>query len=222
MVPSGTASGGKGLFTCGLTRRYGQGCEGHPSLGVNRIEDAVRAAVAAWAEDVDAAARDAARRAARHDGAAAVGRLEAVLAGHEKNLLSMARQRAADAEAGGILGDDVWRRAAEEARAERDQAAAELGRARREAARQPAPEAVLLMTGLVEGWDEARPDALNRVLRNLVRRVTVYREGEKVRGPEGWWRLMPARIEVLPVWEPDPWEGNVPVPGKAMKIQKGC
>jgi DNA invertase Pin-like site-specific DNA recombinase len=215
MVPSGYGSGGAALFTCSRRRQYGD-CEGKPSLSVSRITGAVREIVTEWAQDIDAAAVDAVRAAGQRDAAAEIARLEDVLDRCDRRLVKLAIDRSADVD--GLLGDDAWKQAAVIRRAERDQAAADLAEARRALARGPSSDVVPALKGLAADWDLLAPADLNRVLRGMVRRIVVYREGEKTRDRAGWWKLMPARFEVLPLWEPDPWEGAMPRPGKPTRI----
>jgi site-specific DNA recombinase len=215
MVPSGYGSGGAALFTCSRRRQYGD-CEGKPSLSVSRITDEVREAVTAWAADVDAAAVDAARAAGQRDSAAEITRLEEALMRYDRRLVKLAVDRSADID--GLLGDDAWKQAAAIVRGERDHAAADLAAARGALARGPSADVVPALKGLAADWDLLGSAELNRALRGLVRRVAVYREGERARDRAGWWRLMPARFEVLPLWEPDPWEGAMPRPGKPTLI----
>jgi site-specific DNA recombinase len=215
MVPSGYGSGGAALFTCSRRRQYGD-CEGKPSLSVSRITDAVREIVTEWAQDIDAAAIDAVRVAGQRDASAEIARLEDVLDRCDRRLVKHALDRSADVD--GLVGDDVWKQAAVILRAERDEAAADLAAARRALARGPSADVIPALKGLAADWDLLAPAALNRVLRGMVRRIVVYRDGEKTRDRAGWWRLMPARFEVLPLWEPDPWEGAMPRPGKPTLI----
>jgi len=215
MTPSGYASGGATLYSCSRGRQYDD-CEGKPSLSVTRIADAAREAVEAWAADVDAAARDLARSAERRDSAGTVARLEAALAEHDRQLVNIALQRARDG--GDVLGDDTWKQAAAVKRAERDQAAADLEAAREALAAEPSADLIPVLPALAADWDRLPAAQLNAILRSLVRRITVYRAGERSRDRAGWWKLMPARIEVLPVWEPDPWEGAMPQAGKATTV----
>jgi site-specific DNA recombinase len=215
MVPSGYGSSGVALFTCSRRRQYGD-CDGKPSLSVSRITDAVREAVTVWAADIDAAAIDAARAAGLRDAAAEIARLEDVLVRYDRRLVKLAVDRSADID--GILGDDRWKQAAAIVRGERDEAAADLEAARKALARGPSADVVPALKGLAADWHLLGPAELNKALRGLVRRIVVYREGERVRDRAGWWRLMPARFEVLPLWEPDPWEGAMPRPGKPTLI----
>lgn len=194
---------------------YGD-CDGKPSLSVTRITGVVREAVTAWAADVDAAAMDAARAAERRDSAGQVSRLEAAVAHHDKRLVKIALSRAADT--GDILGDDAWKQAAAVVRAERDQAAADLAAAREALARGPSENLIPVLAMLAADWEGLPPAQLNTALRSLVRRVAVYRDGERTRDQAGWWRLMPARFEVVPVWDPDPWKDAMPRPGKATRV----
>jgi site-specific DNA recombinase len=214
MVASGYGGGGIPVFTCSRRRSYGD-CEGKPSLSVTRITDAVREAVEAWAGHGDVLARDIARSARRRDSAGTVARLEAALAEHDRQLVNIALSRARAADP---LGDDAWKEAAAVKRAERDAAAAGLAGARELLAREPGPELVPVLAGLAADWDRLPVPALNGILRSLVRRVAVYREGERTRDRAGWWKLMPARIEVLFTWDLDPWENEMPEAGKATLV----
>lgn len=57
-----------------------------------------------------------------------------------------------------------------------------------------------LVVGLLDEWDTLTVTEKNGILRKLVRRVVVYRvdRGEGKRAT--------ARVEIHPLWEPDPWE----------------
>jgi site-specific DNA recombinase len=203
MIPSGYGQGGMTVFTCRRSREYGD-CEGKPSLPVTVIIGAVREALGAFAADLDGQARAAMARAGqRHSAQEAITRLEAHLAKSEKDLVKLARQRAADTE----LPDEVWRQAAAEARAERDQIAAALAEARKRE-RHAAAELAPVVSGIVDSWDWLPAAALNGSLRELLRRVAVYRTGDRKRDALGHWELMPVRIEIHPSWEPDPWDSR--------------
>jgi len=186
MVPSGKGSGGEvTIFSCSRQRHY-KDCPQAPSLSVTRIEAAVREAIAQWAADINAAARDEARQAARRDSATAVADLEKQVEAHRRNLASMAARRAEDAALGGILGDEAWVTAARAARADLDAAVADLERVRRlDASHSPPDDAASLIPDLLGDWDDRPPHALNAVLRVLVRRVVVYRVAERQRDGNG-------------------------------------
>lgn len=71
------------------------------------------------------------------------------------------------------------------------------------AALQPSREALApLAVGLLEEWDLLQDPERNALLRSLVRRVVLTRGGVGRRGLEGSGLT---RIEVHPLWEPDPW-----------------
>jgi hypothetical protein len=162
--------------------------------------------LAELAEDLDAQARAAAARDEGEQSAlGAVTRLESVLADAERKLVRLALARAADSE--GALPDETWKAAAADARAERDQAAADLAAAKmraRVAARRVTP----VLHGVLDDWDTLPPAVLNQMLRQLVRRIVVYRTGERSRNAAGHWGPMPVRIEIHPPWLPDPWEAT--------------
>lgn len=205
---------------CSRRRGY-KDCEG-PLLSAARIEAAVREAVTVWADDIDNAAKDAARLSRRRDAAVAVERLKAEVDGHRQKLAKLALARADDTAAGGILGDDAWVDAALSIRADRDRALADLEAARQAAAAEPLPatEAAATLFGLMESWDLIPPHELNAILRTVVRRVVVYRDGNRrERSPAGHWMRLSARFEVLPVWEPDPWAGTLPRRGVPMTAE---
>ncbi|MFF3733062.1 hypothetical protein ACFYXM_22780 [Streptomyces sp. NPDC002476] len=56
-----------------------------------------------------------------------------------------------------------------------------------------------LVVGLLDEWDTINPGERSGILRQLLRRVAVYRVER-----EGYARAT-SRIEFHPVWEPDPW-----------------
>lgn len=214
MAVSGYGQGGAPVYVCTRQRSY-RDCPGHPSVTEPRLNSEVREQVGGWAADVDAAAeREAARLTLRTGAEDEVTRLESLLAEHDRGLVKLAISRAKDT----LLGDEAWAAAAKEARAERDQVAAELEEAQGSVARAPSADLRPVMAGLAESWDTYPAQALNTILRAVVRRVTVYRDGERQRNERGHWEPALLRIEVLPVWEPDLWEGKMPRVGRTAKI----
>jgi DNA invertase Pin-like site-specific DNA recombinase len=214
MAVSGFGEGGEPVFVCTRQRSY-KDCPGRPAVTVPRVCAALREQVAEWAADVDAARdRAAAGRTLRAGADGEIGRLEGLLAEHEKVLVNLAVRRATDT----LLGDEAWAAAASQARARRDEVAAGLKAARARAARIPSAGLQSAMTGLMQSWDAMPPEALNAVLRALVRRVAVYRDGERRRNEKGHWEPVPVRFEVLPVWEADPWEGDMPHAGRTATV----
>lgn len=210
MAVSGFGAGGAPVFVCTRYRSY-KDCPGHPVVTVPRLDAAVRERAAAWAADVDAAAeREAARVKMRAGAEGEITRLEKLLAGREQMLVDLAVRRVTDT----LLGDDAWAAAAAQARERRDEAAASLEAARERAARVPSPGLQPVMAGLMESWDILPAQALNGILRSLVRRVAVYRAGERRRNEKGHWEPAPVKVEVQPVWEQDPWEGEMPHVGR--------
>jgi site-specific DNA recombinase len=202
IVPSGYGEGGAAVFTCSRHRHY-RDCPGRPSLPVTRIVEAAREVLARWAQDLDEMARaEAARTHERHAAKGAIARLESELAKAEKELVGLARARAAD---DGVLPDEAWKRAAAEMRAERDRTAEDLRRAKA-AQRVISADLLPVLVGVLDAWDHCSPAALNQELRYLIRRIVIYRTGERQRNRRGHWELMPVRIEIVPAWVPDPWE----------------
>jgi hypothetical protein len=139
MVSTGKVNGdGETVFVCARRRAYGEpACDTGMHVKAADLERAVRDAVAQWAADIDAAARDRAQQAARDSAEAAVARLEAQDGELRGRLRRLALERVADAEAGGILGDDAWAEAALALRAEHTRVLADLERARAAAAAGP-------------------------------------------------------------------------------------
>jgi site-specific DNA recombinase len=214
MAVSGYGEGGDPVRVCVRQRSY-RDCPGHPSVTEPRLMEAVREQVAQWAADVDAAAeREAARLTLRAGAEDEVTRLETLLAEHDRDLVKLAMNRVKDT----LLGDDAWAAAAREARAQRDQVEADLEAARGRVTGTPSADLHPVMAGLAESWDAYPAEALNAILRALVRRVTVYRDGERRRNERGHWEPPPLKIEVLPVWEQDPWEGAMPRVGRTAMV----
>jgi hypothetical protein len=220
MVSGGKVNGdGETVFMCARRRAYGQPvCDTGMHVKVSDLERAVRDAVAQWAADIDAAARDRAQQAARDSAEAAVVRLDARDGELRGRLRRLALERVADAEAGGILGDDAWAEAALALRAEHTLVLGDLERARAAAAAGPPADSVALLPDLLAQWDILPASALNAILRTVVRRVAVYRQSPRRQGPGGRWVPAENRFEVLPVWEDDPWEGKMPQRGQRTVI----
>jgi len=59
-----------------------------------------------------------------------------------------------------------------------------------------------VMLGLLDAWEIMTAEEKNRLLRELVRRVVLTRGAAGQKGVEGSGQT---RIEIHPVWEPDPW-----------------
>lgn len=204
VVGSGYGQDGAMLFSCSRQRHYGD-CPGKPSLPVTLLVLAAREAVGEWAADIDEQARaELSRQAEGRAAGDAVTRLEGLLEGAERKLVRLALARAGD----DVLPEESWRAAAADARAERDQVAADLAKAKGRA-RAAARSLMPVLHGILQDWDRMPPSALNQVLRQLIRRIEVHRTGERTRNPAGHWNLMPVRIEVVPAWLPDPWEATI-------------
>ena len=173
---------GEIVFVCSRRRAYGKpACDTGMHVKVSDLERAMRDAVAQWAADIDAAARDRVQQAARDSAQAAVRawrRATANCAGGCR----LALEQVADAKAGGILGDDAWAEAALALRADHTTVLGDLERARAAAA--PADTSALL-PDLLAQWDILPSSALNAILRTVVRRVAVYREASGGRGRAG-------------------------------------
>ncbi|KUN96165.1 recombinase family protein [Streptomyces caeruleatus] len=78
------------------------------------------------------------------------------------------------------------------------------------AAVEATPERAALMplaVGLLEEWETFEAPETNGILRSLVRRVALTRGAKGKKGVEGSGET---RIEVHPVWEPDPWADDAP------------
>lgn len=189
MVSGGKVNGdGETVFVCARRRAYGEpACDTGMHVKAADLERAVRDAVAQWAADIDAAARDRAQQAARDSAEAAVARLETQDGELRGRLRRLALERVADAEAGGILGDDAWAEdawaeAALALRAEHTRVLADLERARAAAAAGPTADTSALLPDLLAQWDIPPANALNAILRTVVRRVAAYREAPGGRG----------------------------------------
>jgi DNA invertase Pin-like site-specific DNA recombinase len=71
---------------------------------------------------------------------------------------------------------------------------------------QPQRSALIpLAVGLLEEWDTFEAPETNGILRSLIRRVVVTRGATGRKGLEGSGQT---KIEIHPLWEPDPWAEN--------------
>jgi DNA invertase Pin-like site-specific DNA recombinase len=204
MAATGDGAGGAPVFKCLRHRKYAD-CDGRPSVTVTRLVEAARDYAAELAADIDRIAREAAiRQQARGPAPTAAAVAEKRLREAERELVRLARERA---RGDGDIPDGAWKLAAAEARADRDAAAAEMEALRtRERQMEASRDVPRLLPSLLADWDTLPPGALNAILRKLARRIVVHRDGERARDGKGHWLPMPVRIEIHPVWEPDPWE----------------
>jgi hypothetical protein len=203
MSASSPGEGGAITFKC---QRYvkQRDCEGRTAVTVTRIVEAARDFAAELADDIDRAAREAPLPAKRRGLApTAFGAAEEKLAKAERELVRLARQRAQGDE---DIPDSIWKEAAVQARKDRDEAAAALEALRkRERDEEVSREIPALLPSLLDDWDTLPASALNEILRKLMRRIVVYRTGERSRGYNGRMLPIPAKFEIHPTWEPDPW-----------------
>lgn len=79
------------------------------------------------------------------------------------------------------------------------------------AARPDRAELVPLAVGLLDEWDMLEPSEANGILRSLIRRLVITRGAKGRKGAEGSGQT---RIEIHPLWEPDPWPEPPTGPGR--------
>jgi hypothetical protein len=99
-----------------------------------------------------------------------------------------------------VLPDSAWEQAAAELTAERGRLEERLSAATRESAvvsADPAPP----LAALLDGWEILPAPDLNRMLRAVVRQVTVWRTGPAERDEAGHFLPQEVRVKVVPVWQ---------------------
>lgn len=189
-------------YQCG--RRATGGLEACRGVFVRR--SVAEAAVRRWVKSEAAAGVDAAtaspvpaqRQADRREAAAREReRLQGEADRLAKALTTLRVQRAADPD---DWGPGEYEAARDRIRKEQATVTAALEVAVVAAAVPRREDFRLEVIGLADEWDTLSDASKNRILRRLVRRVALFR-GEN--GP---------RIEVHPLWEPDPWEAEAGTP----------
>lgn len=165
-----------------------QGC---PGVWVQRsvLEKLVRAEVAQWAEDIDAAAEaERGRQASRERVRADIAGLQREIARLERALEKSVRDQAADE----VTPSSVWENARKGLAADLAARTAALEAARRADAR-TVTDFSPVVRGIMQDWDRLPPARLREILRTLIREVRVTRTGVRT----------PPDIRVIPAWEPE-------------------
>lgn len=198
----------RGEHVPGYTYRcpHAAATSGHGCPGVYVTRTAVEKDVLDWldlerhAEEIDALPSTEQQPAARTDPRLSAirdrARIEEELAKVTSAFARLAADRAMDPDA---MTPEVYeaarRRIAEREstlRAARDRAAGDASTPTR-------ADVIPLVTGLLATWKAMDPPEQNGILRSLIRRVVVHR----VERPG---KRAGSRIEIHPVWEPDPWD----------------
>lgn len=197
LTVSGARKDGTLRFRCSRHKRY-HDCPGGPSVPLAVLLDSCRDLLAEIAADLDAKAPVAKARArAARTARSAADKLGRQLADTDRKLANLAIQRAAS---GSVLPDSAWEQAAAELTAERAKLEERLSAATRESAvvsADPAPP----LAALLDGWEILPAPDLNRMLRAVVRQVTVWRTGPAERDEMGHFLPQEVRVKVVPVWQ---------------------
>lgn len=186
-------------FRCGRQRHY-RTCPGNPSVSLRVLMEEVRAVLAALAADIDAAAAVTQARtetvtAARGD----AEKLARELAAADRAMARLAVQRAEDED--GMLSGSAWGQAAAELKRKRALLEYQLAAATRTvrvASRDPLPA----LRGVLADWDLLPVADQNRLLRTVIKSITVWRTGQTARDSRGHFLPQPVRIKVIPMWTP--------------------
>ncbi|MFE7853711.1 recombinase family protein [Streptomyces sp. NPDC057403] len=166
------------------------------------VEDEVRTWLAREAAaDIDAAPRTLIpqQRDERADAARERARLEGEHTRLTNALTNLAVDRATNPEA---YPEGVFEAARERILTQKRAVTEALEAASQVEAQPQRGELVPLAVGLLDEWDTFEAPEMNGILRSLIRRVVITRGAEGRKGVEGSGQT---RIEIHPVWEPDPW-----------------
>ncbi len=222
LMRHGDCRRGMGAFRGGSTGQtvngYGYRCTwalksgGSTCPGVSITRAAAEAAVLDWlateaAPGVDAAPAAPPRRHQVADARAAAARerarLGAEIAKFDAGLARLQADRA-------VNPDDyppgAYEAARDRIKAQRATAAAALDRVAEVETAPDRTDYEPLVVGLLAEWETLTVAERNGILRQLLRRVVVYRVDR------GIGRRARSRVEVHPVWEPDPWEDGSELP----------
>jgi site-specific DNA recombinase len=184
-------------FRCSRHQHY-RDCPGRPSVPLEDLLGAVRGLLAEIAAELDASA-PAVQAMARAEKTARSNaeRLGAELAAKDRELANLAIQRARTA----ALPDSAWEQAAATLTRERAALEARLAAARRAAVAVPADPLPALI-GVLDAWDLPLPAPdLNRMLRAVIRQITVWCTAPASRDGKGHFLAQQTRVEVVPVWQ---------------------
>lgn len=196
MVTSGAKKEGV-RFRCSQVRNYpgSAKCAGRPSVPLDRLLEAVRGALADLAAEVDAETAVAERRSAARTAREEAARLAGELADADRELTRLAYERVR----GSALPPETWERLAEELTSKRHDLSQRLAAAEAEAqasSADPAPP----LAGILDGWEILPAPVLNRLLRTVIRHVTVRCTAPAQRDELGHFMPQETEIEVIPLW----------------------
>jgi site-specific DNA recombinase len=197
-------SGPKGprgpAYRCSRHMHYGD-CPGHPTVSLGAILDEVRKVLARLAGDIDAAVAVTEARTAVAAGAReSAEKVRRELAANDRAMARLAVARAEDEDGTGLTRE-AWEQAAADLRRKREALEKRLAAASRTAAaasRDPAPA----IRGILQDWDLLPVPDQNKLLRQAIRSITVWRTGDAARDSLGHFLPQPVRIEVIPMWIP--------------------
>lgn len=127
-----------------------------------------------------------------------VERLQAEAARLAAALATLRVQRATDPD---DWGPGEYETARDRIRQQQAAVTAALNAAAEQAAQPQAVDYAPLLLPIADGWPAMNEGERNAILRKLIRRVVCTREAHRSRT---------VRIEIHPLWEPDPWETAVP------------
>jgi DNA invertase Pin-like site-specific DNA recombinase len=198
LVATGKAEAAPVNFRCSRQRHTGDCPGGGVSVPLAALMEACKAFTAGLAADIDARAatakaRTVAVRAARGD----ASRLAADLAGVNRKLARLARL-AVESDA---LPGEAWEDTARELREERAMLERRLAAARSEESA-AASDPLTGMPGVMDAWDIMPAAVLNKVLRAVIRHVTVTKTAPAVRDGKGHFLPQETEIRVIPRWAP--------------------
>lgn len=197
VVASPARRNGDVTFACSKRRMTG-GCPGNPSVSLVALMREVRAFLEDLAAEADAeeVTRERAVRRTRGD----ESRLRRQLADADRSLAALAVRRAETPPE--VMPDSAWEEAARKLTARRTLLDRQLSAASREAAAAEA-DPLPAITGLMENWDDSSGPEMNRMLRDVIRVIRVWRTGQAGRDERGHFLPAPAQVKVVPRWMPD-------------------
>lgn len=197
VVASARRRDGDVTFACSKRKLHGS-CPGNPSVPLSVLTEVVREWLETIAGAVDAqeVTREKTARRTRAD----EDRVRRQLAQADRALADLAVRRAeTPAE---VMPDSAWEAAARKLTARRTLLDKQLAAVAREAAAVSASP-VPAVRGLMQAWAQADGPEMNLMLRAVVRKIKVWRDGVAERDEKGHFRPPPVRVAVVPRWVPE-------------------